>query len=424
MPVVEWLAKMKEKMKVEEDLIDTPWRRMAYVMNRVGGTAFSHLEPRAREHGLKLWKDSDEILAYLERVFGNSTNRRRNAEYEFQILHQEGREFNTFWAEFLRLSVELDRNEVTLISDLTHKLSVEMRLQLINGDEEPTDLNAYAERCRRVYQGLKKIAHAEALETSMEECVEEVVAPIPRFRPTTIRTARSSRYPVTSEKDQLMKEGRCFSCREVGHRTMDCPSERKLTSEQKPMSELSVNRMTMQELKPKKLRTKASLAKVSHNKPRAEEPLTQKLCATGPSVEEPETNEKPLIVSLSTLPSDFFAEEALLATCTLRNNSEIKTTALLDTEAIGYSFVDPAMARRVCDELGIEPIRLSKPKAIRGFNGKQAPSVTHVIYPTMTVQDHRETTTPMLITKLGQHQIILGKPWMKKHGVILDMRNN
>ena len=101
MPVVEWLAKMKRKMKVDEDLMDTPWRRMAYVMSRVGGTAFSHLELRVWEHGPKLWKDSDEILAYLERVFRDSTNRRRNAEYEFRILHQEGRDFNTFWAEFL-----------------------------------------------------------------------------------------------------------------------------------------------------------------------------------------------------------------------------------------------------------------------------------------------------------------------------------
>ena len=42
----------------------------------------------------------------------------------------------------------------------------------------------------------------------------------------------------------------------------------------------------------------------------------------------------------------------------------------------------------------------------------------------MTIQDHRELTTPMLITKLGQHQIILGKSWMKKHGVVLDMRND
>ena len=268
-----------------------------------------------------------------------------------------------------------------------------MQIQLINGNKEPTDLNAYAERCRRVYQGLKEIAHAEALKRSMEECVEEVVAPVPRFRPTTIRTARSNCQPVISEKDQLMKEGRCFSCREVGHRTMDCLNERK------PRNKLAVSRMVVQEAKPKESRTvilqaKAPRAKKSHAEPRAEDPLT----------------EKPLIVSSSTLLDDFFVEEALVASCTLGNNGEIKTTALLDTGATGYSFVDSVMARRVCDNLAIEPIRLSKPKAIRGFDGKQAPSVTHAIYLTMTVQDHRETTTPMLITKLSQHQIILEKP--------------
>ena len=42
----------------------------------------------------------------------------------------------------------------------------------------------------------------------------------------------------------------------------------------------------------------------------------------------------------------------------------------------------------------------------------------------MNIQNHTETTTPMLITKLGQHLIILGKPWMKKHGAILDIKNN
>ena len=128
-----------------------------------------------------------------------------------------------------------------------------------------------------------------------------------------------------------------------------------------------------------------------------------------PRAEEPHA-EKPLIVSLSSLSGNFFTEKALVASCVLENKSEIKTTTLLDTGATGYSFVNPAMAQRICDNLLIEPIRLSKPKAIRGFDGKQAPSVTHAIYPTMTIQTHTETTTPMLITKLGQHPIILGKP--------------
>ena len=292
----------------------------------------------------------------------------------------------------MRLSIELDQNKATLISDLTHKLSVEMRLQLINGDEEPTDLTAYAERCRRVYYGLKEIAHAEALKRSIEECVvTEVVAPVPRFstRLTTIQTARSSRHLVTSERDQLMKEGRCFSCKEVGHRTMDC-----LINNQKLKSKLAVSRMVVQ--------------KPEVEKPRAEKPH----------------DEEPLIILSSSLPGDFFAEEALVTSCMLGNSNEIKTIALLDTGATGYSFVDSSIARRICDNLLIEPIRLSKPKAICGFDGKQAPNVTHAIYLTMTVKDHKETTTPMLITKLGQHQIILRKPWMKKHGAVLDMRTD
>ena len=180
---------------------------------------------------------------------------------------------------------------------------------------------------------------------------------------------------------------------------MDCPSKRKLRGE------LSVSRMTMQKSEQKESRTEAVQAEVPHAK-------------------ESHVDEKLLIVSSSLLPGDFFAEEALVTLCALGNNGEIKTTALLDTGATGYSFVDSVMARRVCDNLLIEPIRLSKPKAIRGFDGKRAPNVTHAIYPTMTVKDHRETTTPMLITKLGQHQIIFRKPWMKKHGAVLDMRND
>ena len=163
---------------------------------------------------------------------------------------------------------------------------------------------------------------------------------------------------------------------------MDCPSKKKLTNEQKSISELSVSRMTMQKPEQEK-----PCAKEPHAAPRVEEPLV----------------EKPLIVSSSTLPGNFFAEEALVTSCMLENNGEIKTTALLDTGATGYSFVDPVMARRVCGDLAIELIRLSKPKAIRGFDGKQASSVTHAIYSTMTIQDHTKTTTPMLITKLGQY---------------------
>ena len=94
----------------------------------------------------------------------------------------------------------------------------------------------------------------------------------------------------------------------------------------------------------------------------------------------------------------------------LGNNNEIKITALLDTGATEYSFIDSSIARCVCEKLQIKSIKLSKPKAIRDFNAQQAFDITHAIYPTITVQDHRKPIIPMLITKLDQHPIILKKP--------------
>ena len=101
------------------------------------------------------------MLAYLERVFGDS-NRRENAENEFRALRQGGKDFNTFWAEFQRLAIELDRNEDTLISDLTSKLSYDMRSKLSAGDKRPPDLLEYSKRRQRVYQDLKNLARMKA----------------------------------------------------------------------------------------------------------------------------------------------------------------------------------------------------------------------------------------------------------------------
>ena len=42
----------------------------------------------------------------------------------------------------------------------------------------------------------------------------------------------------------------------------------------------------------------------------------------------------------------------------------------------------------------------------------------------MKVCDHLESTVPMLITSLGSQYIILGKLWMNKHKVLLDMADD
>ena len=131
--------------------------------------------------------------------------------------------------------------------------------------------------------------------------------------------------------------------------------------------------------------------------------------------------EKPLLISASSLPGNLFTNEALVIACSLRRMNEIKITSLLDTGATDIAFIDLAMARHMCDVLQISFIQLAKSKPIRGFNGKLAPPIIHAIYLTLTVQGHIKLLAPFLITKLDQHPLILGKSWMQKHGVILDM---
>ena len=130
---------------------------------------------------------------------------------------------------------------------------------------------------------------------------------------------------------------------------------------------------------------------------------------------------EPVLILSSYLPGDLLTDEPLVIQCKPGNSEEMKVMSLLDTGATGHAFIDESTAREVCEKLQISPQRLTRPKPVKGFDGKRGKDITHAIYPTLTVQDHKETVAPLLITQLGQHKMILGKPWMRKHGVIIDM---
>ena len=106
------------------------------------------------------------------------------------------------------------------------------------------------------------------------------------------------------------------------------------------------------------------------------------------------------------MPKDLFYKSPFTIQCTLGN--KIRAITLADTCATGYGFINEEFAETVCQVLEIELQRLIKPKQIQKFDDKAAKSITHAIYPTLTVGDHTESLAPLLITKLGNHPMILG----------------
>ena len=131
-----------------------------------------------------------------------------------------------------------------------------------------------------------------------------------------------------------------------------------------------------------------------------------------------------LISSIMSMSNDFFASESLTTECVLSSNEiSYLLKLLIDTEAADYSFINEVIAQIVCDQLQIKSLTLIKAKSIREFDNHYAKKlITHVIYSNLMIQDHTVNIASMLITQLEQHQMILGKTWMNKTDLVIDMQ--
>ena len=119
---------------------------------------------------------------------------------------------------------------------------------------------------------------------------------------------------------------------------------------------------------------------------------------------------------------DLFCESFL--TIQYIRGNKIKATTLVDTCPTRFSFIDMKFTEIVCEKLEIQPQCLTKPKPIQGFDGKATQPVTHAIYLMLSVENHTKSLAPLLITKLGQLLMILGRLWIKKHEILLNIIND
>ena len=96
----------------------------------------------------------------------------------------------------------------------------------------------------------------------------------------------------------------------------------------------------------------------------------------------------------------------------------------MNIDVIDYLFINEDIAHIACKELELKFISLLKFRFLKSFDDKSTIFITHVIYFSFIVQNHRKTLTLMLITKLNNHHFILNKFWMNVHDVLLNMQLN
>jgi NMD protein affecting ribosome stability and mRNA decay len=104
-----------------------------------------------------------------------------------------------------------------------------------------------------------------------------------------------------------------------------------------------------------------------------------------------------------------FDDKSIIVDCILDLKDEYKIKTMIDNECIDYSFIDTDIAHKVCELLRIKSSQLNKSREVKNYDERKSKDIIHVIYSSMTIQDHTKSCTLMMIIKLDQHSIILDK---------------
>ena len=124
---------------------------------------------------------------------------------------------------------------------------------------------------------------------------------------------------------------------------------------------------------------------------------------------------------------DLFSGDSFLVTTKIINKMNVfSTQSLVDSGALGLTFINTCCTVELSCQYGLDhPLHpLLKPISMTGFDGQASKPILHIfIPPELEVDGRIFPHQPMLVTNLGKHDVILGKNWLAKHNIWLDIKN-
>ncbi len=102
-----------------------------------------------------------------------------------------------------------------------------------------------------------------------------------------------------------------------------------------------------------------------------------------------------------------------------------KFLILIDIEVIDMTFIDESLMSELCERFDIQSISLLKSKLIQSYDEiSDWKSITHALYTSIMIQEHKNEMMFLLITHLDQHKIIIENLWLKRNQILINSANN
>ncbi len=99
--------------------------------------------------------------------------------------------------------------------------------------------------------------------------------------------------------------------------------------------------------------------------------------------------------------------------------------ALINTEVTDMTFIDESLMSKLCECFDIQLISLSKSKLIQLYDETSDwKSITHALYTSIMIQEHKNEMMLLLITCLDQHKIIIENFWLKINQMLINFAND
>ena len=122
---------------------------------------------------------------------------------------------------------------------------------------------------------------------------------------------------------------------------------------------------------------------------------------------------------------NYFDKLFLVDALLILQNESFSLRSLIDSDSVVYTIIHINLVDKVCKELKIQSISLTKEKLIKEYDEKiLKKTITHKILLNLIIESHKKLTVSMLIADIDHHKVILEKSWMNKNEILLNMQIN